>query len=188
MSGGQGHILWAVFSDTHGNGDTLRAALASDRFDAIIHLGDGLPEAAASAREVGVPLHAVYGNEDGSAGYPETRTVIIGGETAFLLHGHRLDLNPYHGPDRWTLHFASMEALMARHGARILFFGHTHLPLLKLVSRGIICNPGSMYRGSRTPHTFAIVESRGGAIFVRLMVEDKNGWITRDELALINPA
>ena len=162
----------------------MRSAFASDRFDAIVHLGDGLTEAAALARETGIPLHAVSGNEDGAADYPETRTVTIGADTAFLLHGHRLDLNPYHGPDRWKLHFASMEALMVQHGARLLLFGHTHVPVLTRVKRGIVCNPGSMFHGSSGPHTFAVAESRGGVLTVRLMIQEGHAWKKDKELSL----
>ncbi len=177
-------VLWAVFSDTHGNSGAMRSVLASGRYNAIAHLGDGLAEAAALARENGIPLHAVYGNEDGAADYPDTRTVTIGDETAFLLHGHRLDLNPYQGPDRWKLHFASMEALMVRHGARLLFFGHTHVPVLTRVAHGIICNPGSMFQGSSVPHTFAVAESCGGVLTVRLMRQEGIAWIIDGELSL----
>jgi uncharacterized protein len=184
MKAGTERVLWAVFSDTHGNVGALRSALASDRFDAIVHLGDGVAEASALARETGIPLHAVSGNEDSAADYPETRSVIIGADTAFLLHGHRLDLNPYQNPDRWQLHFASMEALMVRHGARLLFFGHTHVPVLTRVTFGIICNPGSMYHGSNGPHTFAVAESHDGALTVRLMRQDGPAWKIDKELSL----
>jgi putative phosphoesterase len=187
MSAGPERVIWALFSDTHGNSETLRSALASDRFDTIVHLGDGLREAAALSRETGIPLHAVYGNEDSAADYPETRTVKIVNDTAVLLHGHQLDLNPYHGPDRWKLQFASMETLMARNCARLLFFGHTHVPVLRRVSRGIICNPGSMFPGSRVPHTFAVVESLAGGFCVRLMREDGSRWTVQEESVLEVP-
>jgi uncharacterized protein len=184
MTAGTGDALWAVFADTHGNAETVRAALSSFHFDAMAHLGDGLVEAAAISRETGIPLHAVSGNEDGAADYPETRTVQIGSFTAFLMHGHRMDLNPYQGPDHWKLHFASMEALMSRHGASLLLFGHTHVPMLTRVSRGIICNPGSMFRGSRESHTFAVVESRGGMLCIRLMRKNGGGWQIEQETEL----
>jgi uncharacterized protein len=184
MKPGTDRVIWAIFSDTHGNGSTLRTALASDQFDAIAHLGDGLIEAAALSRETGIPLYAVFGNEDGAADYPETRTVTIGADTAYLLHGHRLDLNPYQGPDRWKLHFASMGELMVRHGARLLFFGHTHVPVLTRVAQGIICNPGSMFHGSTGPHTFAVAESRDGALTVRLMRQEGPSWMVDRELSL----
>ncbi|HPG51826.1 MAG TPA: metallophosphoesterase family protein [Spirochaetota bacterium] len=184
MKAGTERVQWAVFSDTHGNSGAMRSALASDRFDAIAHLGDGVAEASALAREAGIPLHAVSGNEDGAADYPETRSVTFGADTAFLIHGHRLDLNPYQGPDRWQLHFASMEALMVRHVARLLFFGHTHVPVLTSVTRGIICNPGSMYHGSNRPHTFAVAQSHDGTLTVRLMRQDGHAWIMDKELSL----
>jgi uncharacterized protein len=180
----EARAAWALFSDTHGNAGALRSALASDRFEAMAHCGDGLREAEALSRETGIRLHAVYGNEDAAGDYPETRTVTMLGVTAFLLHGHRLDLNPYQGPDRWKLHFASMEDIMARHGARLLFFGHTHVPLLMRVKRGIICNPGSMFPGSRVPHSFAVVESRDGALCVKLMECIDGAWKLREEALL----
>jgi uncharacterized protein len=187
MSAHRGRAAWALFSDTHGNADVLRSALASDRFEAMAHLGDGLREAAALARETGIPLHAVSGNEDVAADYPETQTVPLFGETAVLLHGHRLDLNPYQGPDRWKLHIATMEDIMARHGARLLFFGHTHTPLLLRVKRGIICNPGSMFPGSRVPYSFAVAEYIDGMLRVKLMKLEGGAWIPSGE-EILDPA
>ena len=179
-----GRVTWAFFSDTHGNAEALRSALASGRFDAMAHLGDGLREAVALSRETGTPLHGVSGNEDGPEDCPETRTVTLDGTAVYLLHGHRLDLNPYDGPDRWRLHYASMEALMARHGARLLFFGHTHVPVLVRVNSGIICNPGSMFRGSRVPFTFAVAETGAEGLRVKLMKHEGGGWVPFEEALL----
>jgi putative phosphoesterase len=176
---------WAIFSDTHGNIDSMRDALAkAGPFIAMIHLGDGVLDAAAVAREHSLPLTAVAGNEDGVSDYPERADMAMGFCTAMLLHGHRLDLNPYQPSLLWEKQYAAMDALMAVSGARVLLFGHTHVPVLRRTEHGIICNPGNHFVGSQTPHTFAIAETAGDGLKIRLAMKSNGGWIITDEASI----
>ncbi|HNW30301.1 MAG TPA: metallophosphoesterase family protein [Spirochaetota bacterium] len=176
---------WAIFSDTHGNLDAMRDALAkAGPFSAMIHLGDGVLDASAIARERSLPLTAVAGNEDGVSDYPERAYLAMGGCIALLLHGHRLDLNPYQPSVIWEKQYAAMDALMAVSGARVLLFGHTHVPVLRRTDHGIICNPGNHFIGSQTPHTFAIAESVGDVLKIRIAMKGGGGWITTDEASI----
>ena len=167
---------WAVFADTHGNTSSMRDAVGSERFDAIVHLGDGVRDAEAVARERGCVLHAVAGNEDGDCGLPERLVLPLGGKNAVMMHGHRMDVSPYLVPPAWDRRIASMDALMVLSEANLLLFGHSHVPLLRKTERGIICNPGSHYIGSQLPPTYAIVESAGGSLAVRLYERGGDGW------------
>jgi len=172
---------WAVFSDTHGNRDTMRDALGAKRFDAIIHLGDGVRDAEAIARERGIPLHCVAGNEDGGCDRPERLTLSMGPVSALIMHGHRMDVTPYLTPDELDRRINSMEALMELSGTRLLLFGHTHVPLLRKTHRGIICNPGSHYIGSQVPHTYAVIEASGTKITGRLLERRGSKWVVAEE-------
>ncbi|MBP7736569.1 MAG: YfcE family phosphodiesterase [Spirochaetes bacterium] len=183
------NMRWAIFSDTHGNPETMRDALAAKGpFDAVIHLGDGVLDAAAVSRESGIPLIAVSGNEDGASPYPERLSVPLGTRTALLLHGHRLDLNPYLPAEAWEKNFAAMDALMAVSGAQVLLFGHTHVPVIRRTEHGILCNPGSHYVGSRTPHTFAIAETVNDGLELSLLAKNDTRWDTIGGASLPGPA
>lgn len=176
---------WAIFSDTHGNRDTMRHALMNaGPFDAMIHLGDGVLDAAAVSGELSIPLTAVSGNEDGAAEYPERLNVPLGTLTAILIHGHRLDLNPYQPAVLWEQQYAAMDALMAVSGAQVLLFGHTHVPVLRRTGHGIVCNPGTHYPGSQTPHTFAVAEFDGVLLKLYLAMKSNGGWIMTDEASI----
>ncbi len=172
---------WAVFSDTHGNSDTMREAIGENLFDAIIHLGDGVRDAESVARERGIPLHCVAGNEDGGCDCPERLTLPLGTLSALLMHGHRMDITPYLTDEELDRRIESMEALMELSGTSLLLFGHTHVPLLRETSRGIICNPGSHYIGSQVPHTYAVIEAAGEAIAVRLLERRGPRWVISAE-------
>jgi uncharacterized protein len=179
---------WAIFSDTHGNLDTMRDALMNTGpFDTMIHLGDGVLDAAAVSRERKIPLIAVSGNEDGVSEYPERLSIPMGSFTAILLHGHRMDVNPYQPAVVWERQYGAMDAVMAVSGAQLLLFGHTHVPALRRTGHGIICNPGSHFIGSQTPHTFAIAETAGGSLKLYLVMKNNGGWDMTDEAMLRGP-
>ncbi len=176
---------WAIFADTHGNLDTMRDALMkTGPFNAMIHLGDGVLDAVAVSRERDIPLIAVAGNEDGASEYPERQTISMGACTAILLHGHRLDLNPYQPALLWEQQYAAMDTLLAVSGSQILLFGHTHVPVLRRTAHGIICNPGNHYVGSRTPHTFAVAETAGSGVKLYLASNNNGNWATTDVAAI----
>ncbi len=176
---------WAIFSDTHGNPETMRdAMIQTGPFDAMIHLGDGIHDAIAVSGERNIPLIAVSGNEDGAADYPERLIISMGAGTALLLHGHRLDIHPYLSASAWEQRYAAMDGLMALSGARILLFGHTHLPVIRQTEHGIICNPGSHYIGSRTEHTFAVAEANGDGVKLCLAREHGGEWIFENGASL----
>lgn len=180
-----GSRRWAIFSDTHGNPDTMRDALIkTGPFDTMIHLGDGVLDAVAVSGEWEIPLAAVSGNEDGASEYPERLSIPMGAFTAILIHGHRMDLNPYQPAVVWERQYAAMDSVMALSGAQLFLFGHTHIPALKRTGHGIICNPGNHYIGSQTPHTFAIAETAGGSLKLCLVMKSNGGWVTTDEAML----
>ncbi len=181
-------MRWAIFSDTHGNLEAMRDALAAKGpFGAMIHLGDGVLDAAALSRELNIPLSAVAGNEDGDSPFPERQSISLGSRAAILLHGHRLDLNPYLPAGAWEKTFAAMDALMALSGAQVLLFGHTHVPLLRRTEHGILCNPGSHYIGSQARHTFAIAETVNDGLELSLMEKNDARWDRIDGASLPGP-
>ncbi|TFH42761.1 MAG: hypothetical protein E4G96_02740 [Chrysiogenales bacterium] len=180
----EGTFRWAVFSDTHGNAGAMRHALSCGSFAAIVHLGDGIHDAADLSMETGLLLYGVSGNEDGDAEYPERLTVSMGPHSALLMHGHRMDITPYLNPEEWERRVAAMNDLLELSCAGVLLFGHTHVPFLRRTARGILCNPGSHYIGSQVPHTFAIVEWDGQDLHVRLLEQRGIAWTVVGEASL----
>jgi len=183
------NMRWAIFSDTHGNLEAMRDALAAQGpFGAFIHLGDGVLDATALSRELNIPLIAVAGNEDGDSRFPERQSISLGSLTAVLLHGHRLDLNPYLPAGAWEKTFAAMDELMALSGAQVLLFGHTHVPLIRSTGHGILCNPGSHYIGSQGRHTFAMAETFNDGLELSLLEKNDTRWDRIDGATISGPA
>ncbi len=119
-----------LIADTHG---LLRpqclAALAE--VDRILHagdVGDGVLEALAAI----APVQAVSGNTD-PAGNPRLEPALelaVDGVTIHVSHGHELGR-------------PEPEALLARYGARVIVYGHTHEPLVRHVDGRLVVNPGA---------------------------------------------
>jgi putative phosphoesterase len=149
-----------VTGDTHlgarRHGPLPAALLAAcAEADRILHTGDVtdarlLDELAALA-----PLDGVAGNCDGwdvAARLPAEQTVEIGAAHAALVH------DP--GPER-----GRRERLGARFpGARVICFGHTHLPLCEDRDGLLLLNPGSPTERRRASwHSYAELTVGPGA-------------------------
>lgn len=125
-----------VVSDTHGDlKSLLRAVDAQRRAEVIVHCGDGdaqvqyLKENFKDKMIVGVK-----GNCDFASSLPSSETLRIMGKTIFVTHGHLYGAKS----GLYTLCSAARE-----HGADILLFGHTHMPLCEYDDGLHILNPGS---------------------------------------------
>lgn len=152
-------MLIAVFSDSHGNTENMRRAIAGARPDRILHLGDLVRDAEAIAAEYPrIPICAVQGNCDlGCVTAPEDRLFELEGVRIFMAHGHRhhvkLGLNSFCN----AVHFS---------GSALGLFGHTHKALWKQYGAMEILNPGSI--GDPIRPTYGLVELKNGAAFCRI--------------------
>lgn len=150
----------AVFSDTHGLTAGMVSAARRVRPDLLLHLGDYLRDAEALRREFpDIPLRAVKGNCDFASREEDTITFSAGPVTVFATHGDRYGVK--HGTD--SLLNAAYFA-----GARLVLFGHTHLPLCQNFGGLMLLNPGT---AGMSPHsTFAVVEiSDAGGLDCRIL-------------------
>jgi putative phosphoesterase len=126
-------ILIGLISDTHG---LLRNEVyrVFEHVDAIIHAGDVGDLSVLTELEVIAPVHAVFGNVDGS----EVRDRV--GETVELEHfGHRIAV--VHG-HQWGSPQAD-DLLAMYPGFSVIVYGHTHLPLVETRKGTLLVNPGS---------------------------------------------
>jgi hypothetical protein len=149
-------LLVVVLADTHiprrakelpeGLVPHLRSA------DLILHAGDLLVEDVLYELESYAPVRAVKGNVDGwDVRLPEALEFGVEDVSVAMIH----DSGPKKG--RW--------GRMRRRfpGARIVVFGHSHIPWLEDEDGLMLLNPGSPTNRRRAPeHTFALLRVEGG--------------------------
>lgn len=143
-----------VASDTHGNNRYLKDIIERNaHLDMFIFCGDGegLERDIKSLVGNNCELYMVRGNNDYFSELPDELEFELGGERAFLTHGHK------YGVSITTDHLID-EA--EERGCRYVFYGHTHRPDFTQ-KNGILCiNPGSLSypRQFDRNHTFTLIE------------------------------
>ena len=123
------------------------------RADLILHAGDLLETPVLDALSLHAPTHAVKGNVDGSeVDLPETLELELGGVKVAMIH----DSGQKKG----------RRARMRRRfpEARVVVFGHSHIPLLEDEDGLMLLNPGSPTDKRRqAEHTFALLWAEDGS-------------------------
>lgn len=152
-------VVIGLIADTHGR---VRPELAQAfaGVERIVHAGDVGDRAVLRALAAIAPVDAVSGNVDDRSdpSLPRTRTLPVGGRTLHVSHGDELG-----SPKPSTL--------LARYGADILVYGHTHRALLFRSPDGrVVVNPGSAGapRFNLKP-SVAILTVTGGDVDVRFV-------------------
>lgn len=154
-----------ILSDTHGRlpGEVLGACRGADR---IVHAGDVgsdaiLPELAAAA-----PLTAVSGNVDPPGTAPVRARAEVAGWRILVQHV----VWERGGPS------GEVRDLLARQGADLVVFGHTHEPLCVERDGVVYLNPGGCGAGRfNWPRSYAeaVVDRRG--LRLRILNLDRPG-------------
>ena len=125
-----------ILSDTHGYNDVMWEVIKQEEpFDMLIHCGDLQCQPQLIRDKVDCTLHMVAGNNDYDPDLDRVRTFNIGDCRAVLTHGHRYQL--YGGYD--GLYYLAME-----NQADFVFFGHTHVPVIRKEGPVTLINPGSL--------------------------------------------
>ncbi len=148
-----------VFSDTHQNkallAQSVRQAIADGPIDVLIHCGDGVRdleevEAALLGANQCIRFIAVRGNCDLAAQhYPATDTADLNGVRTMVTHGHLYAVK--YGLDSLSKSARDM-------GMRLVFFGHTHQPVVKEKHGVLLINPGSLTAVSMNGYAYLQVE------------------------------
>jgi uncharacterized protein len=146
--------LAAVIADTHipSRARTLPESLTPylDRADLILHAGDLMDPALLDELAAHAPVEAVRGNLD-LPGLPETLELEFGGVRVAMIH----DCGPRRG--------RRARARRRFPDARVVVFGHSHIPLLEDEAGLMLLNPGSPTDRRRQPlHTFALLRAEEG--------------------------
>ncbi len=156
----------AVVSDSHGDFrfvGKLRAAVG--RVDWLLHAGDHIYDAPRIANSLGVEpsrVRAVAGNCDHPARDPVHQVVELDGVRILMTHGHHYGVK------------GDLQRLLyrgAEDGARVVIFGHSHVPI-NVEERGILLlNPGSLSqpRIPGDPPSAALLEIEQGQVVAQLV-------------------
>ena len=140
-----------VFSDSHGDRESMILAAEQERPGAIFHLGDCWWDAEERTYAFpDTPLYQVVGNCDWSmADYPTEKKVTLDGVRFLLCHGHTFGVKSgYSG--------AVSHAI--REQADVLLCGHTHIPYYDDFGSLQLLNPGSIGYG----HTYGVITTQRG--------------------------
>ena len=136
-------MLIAVFSDSHGELEVMRAAIEEHKPDMVLHLGDYARDAEALAREFPrLDIRCVRGNCDRwDDDVPDYLRLLADGVVIYMTHGHRQSVKTTLDALANTVHFS---------GAQLGLFGHTHCSEYKKMGDVTLFNPGSSGRGRRS--------------------------------------
>ncbi len=137
-----------VMSDTHGEVESInqvRQYVGS--VDAFFHCGDSELDSHHTSLQ---GAHVVRGNCDWDSSLPTEVITEIKGDHVYMTHGHLHQVKSTMMP----LNYRAQEV-----GAKLVFFGHSHLLGAEFINGILFVNPGSLElpRG-RVEKSYAIIE------------------------------
>ena len=142
---------YLVVSDNHGNRDVLvdLAQRYRNEVDQMFHCGDSELEPTDSLWQ---DFLVVTGNCDYDSRFKKEQVYENETDRILLLHGHQHHV-------RFSLE--GMQAAAEAVGAKIVFYGHTHILDVTSEAGIIFLNPGSICypRGQYKEKTYALIES-----------------------------
>lgn len=125
-----------VVSDTHGRNEALWEVIEREApFDKLIHCGDFGCEPDIIRNKVDCAMLMVAGNCDYYGQAPRENVFPIGNYKALLVHGHVYDV--YSGMN--SLYYSAKQKQVD-----IVFYGHTHVPMIDTSDDISFINPGSL--------------------------------------------
>jgi uncharacterized protein len=155
--------LAAVIADTHmpRRTRTLPEGLIShlQRADLILHAGDLMDPSLLEELAGYAPTRAVRGNLDPpETGLPETLEFEFGGVRVAMTH------------DSGTKRGRRSRMQRRFPEARVVVFGHSHIPWLEDQDGLLLLNPGSPTDRRRQPdHTFALLQAEDGEVMAEVL-------------------
>ena len=125
-----------VFSDSHGDAESMRKLIERIEPETVFYLGDGMDDILSLQEELpALRFEIVKGNCDTVYGMPGEKLISVGGFSFLLTHGDS--------------HFEILEkeeiTKYARDkGASVFLHGHTHIPALWTANGITVMNPGTV--------------------------------------------
>lgn len=127
---------YLIFSDSHGDAETMAEIAEKRKPKGIIFLGDCIRDIEKVVSQFpSAEYRIIKGNNDFYNNYPCEDTLFLGGKKIFLCHGHtkRVKMGTYYLAD-----------YCREKEFDIALFGHTHKPLCEYVNGVLLFNPGSV--------------------------------------------
>lgn len=124
-----------IVSDTHKKNENYFSVLGREKPDLVIHCGDAEGSEYALTKAADCPVEIVLGNNDFFSELPRELMLDIGPYRVWVVHGH----NYYVSMGNENLKREAVER-----GADIVFYGHTHRPVIDMDDDVIAVNPGSL--------------------------------------------
>lgn len=124
-----------IVSDTHKKNENYFYVLEKEEPDLVIHCGDAEGSEYALTKAADCPVEIVLGNNDFFSELPRELMLDIGPYKVWVVHGH----NYYVSMGNENLKREAVER-----GADIVFYGHTHRPVIDMDDDVIAVNPGSL--------------------------------------------
>lgn len=156
-----------IVSDTHKRDADFYDVLDKvGPVDMVIHCGDGEGSEYEYEQIVSCPVHMVAGNNDFFTGLPKDLEVMVGEYRVWITHGHQYYVS------------MSNEVLKGEaidRGVDIVFYGHTHRPVIDISEEVIAVNPGSIsyprQEGRQGSYVLMDIDRDGEAHFTLRYVE-----------------
>jgi len=150
-----------IVSDTHRvNENYLTVVRREKPFDMVIHCGDVEGSEYLIAEAAGCPVHIVSGNNDFFSDLPRELEIPIGSHRAFITHGHSYYVS-------MSSEIIKQEAISR--GCDLVFYGHTHRPIIQVGDEITAVNPGSLsyprQDGRRPSYVIMTLDEGGEASF-----------------------
>ncbi len=124
-----------IVSDTHKKNENYFYVLEKEKPDLVIHCGDAEGSEYALTKAADCPVEIVLGNNDFFSELPRELMLDIGPYKVWVVHGH----NYYVSMGNENLKREAVER-----GVDIVFYGHTHRPVIDMDDEVIAVNPGSL--------------------------------------------
>jgi putative phosphoesterase len=150
-------VVVGLISDTHAPDrckELPRAifeALAG--VDLILHAGDVGELWVLDQLSTIAPIVAVHGNDEtdeATAALPYLQTVSVAGQRIVLTHSHHPDAAEEmesRKDDRWEPKLSRRAEFGRQHGANIIVYGHSHIPMQLEWEGVLLINPGAIASG-----------------------------------------
>ena len=150
-----------MFSDSHGDTETMCDAVEKEKPDMVIYLGDGIADAEQlNEKYPNIRMIKVLGNVDSDKEDEEwIKFVEICGKRFIITHGHLFisytynsEFNDYRLTDEARMKLrGDVIKFMEKHNADVFLHGHTHEPYINRTQlmpgkTGWIMNPGIIKR------------------------------------------
>lgn len=124
-----------IVSDTHRKNDNYFRVIEMHKPDMVIHCGDSEGSEYALTEAAGCPVKIVTGNNDFFSRLPKELEFTIGQYKVWVTHGHNYYV---------SMGNEHIKQEAAARGVDIVFYGHTHKPVIDRDGDVIAVNPGSL--------------------------------------------